>query len=255
MKKITLFAVIAVAVCAFGCTKQPPTETISDFSPLRINNFALCDGNQLESGTLQYTFYRNMQDWMNGTNVLLSGSAEFPVDLYLEELVDGETYYYDMTVSGSDNWFGGNIFAKTEANFSMTYRATGNNTMVPKLYNGATDLLGDYQLTDIIAAGISFWNDADDCLKDNFITISKDFSMTVSEGSDICAGAAATEGHEFYYANCLSSNEETLESFESDWLGESSHESIVFDQVSGLSRLTLTQLFNGGSTEFVYIRQ
>jgi hypothetical protein len=253
-KKATLLTLLSVALLVFGCTKENPDNQNVDGHPLRLNNFALCDGNQLESGNLQYTIYGSFNDWLASANPIASGSSAFPVEIVVPELEDGQTYYYDLSANGSDNWFGGNIFAKTESNFSFTYSANSSNTMVPKLYNGATDLLGQYLLSDIVVGGISSWGTTEQCMKDNFISISKDFTMLLSEGSEVCTGGS-DQSYEFYFANCMDPGAETLESFESDWLSEPGNQQITFDKEGGQSRLTLTCEEAGATVAYEFVRQ
>lgn len=253
MKKVPLLAILAIAMIAFGCKKEDPTPTNVNGNPLKLTNFARCDGNQVESGRASYTLYASFEDWKAGANALVSGSAEIPVEITNPNLEDGEMYYYDLVIADEDNWFGGNVFANSESNFSFTYQADGNNALVPKLYSGRNDVLGSYALSDMISDGSSIWADADECYKDNFLTISKDFSMMISEGSNVCPGMTETT-FDFYYANCVTGDSETLEDFESTWMNSQGHQSIAFDIEAGQSRLTLTAVENGTPVDFVYVR-
>jgi hypothetical protein len=253
IKKAPLLMLLAIAMIAFGCKKEDPNPIYANGNPLKFTNFARCDGNQIESGRASYTLYASFEDWKAGANALVSGSAEIPVEITNPNLVDGVRYYYDLVIGDEDNWFGGNVFANSENNYSFIYRIDGNNALAPKLYSGRNDVLGDYLLTDMITDGGSIWANVDDCYKDNFLTIGKDFSMLISEGAVACANNV-NASHQFYYANCVTGASETLEDYESNWLAPAGNQSIVFDMTGGQSRLTLTAIDNGAAVDFIYVR-
>lgn len=253
IKKVPLLALLAVVLFAFGCDKDEPNPAFANGNPLKFTNFARCDGNQIQSGKASYTIYSSFEDWKAGANALVSGTADVPAEIVNPDLKDGVMYYYDLVIGDEDNWFGGNVFANSQSNFSFTYQIDGNNSLVPKLYSGRNDVLGTYVLTDMITDGGSIWANVDECYQDNFISIGKDFSILISEGSDVCAGK--TDGnYDFYYANCVTGAAETLEDYESDWLAATAHQSMVFDIENGQSRFTLTAIDNGAPVDFVYTR-